>query len=213
VVPARGPLAAAVADDLDNGLWVCPACATSIAGARERIPPRVLRAWAAELEREAARRRPPLPDVRVRRWSGGEAGATEVVVVNRSERVTLEVELTWQWPERVVSVQHPGAAEPVEAAAPDAASSFRTTARVVPGQALAVVVRSEPAVAHVEVLAPGDRHARTSFGRGVAHFELDGTALRRTFVVPLDHDARRRELTSVAVDDDVAAWNLRGRVW
>ncbi len=212
MVPARGPLAAAVADDLDNGLWACPACATAIAGARERIPPRLLRAWAAEGEREAARRRPPLPDVRVRRWSGGEAGATEVVVVNRGERIPLGVELTWQWPERVVAVQTLGAAA-AEAAAPEAASPFRTTARVGPGQALAVVVRSEPAAALVELLAPGDRHARTAFGRGVAHFELEGTPRCRTFVVPLDYDARRRELTSVAVDDDVARWNLRARVW
>lgn len=207
------PTGQVLGDELDNGLWLCARCAAAVAAARERLPGRLLRAWAAEAEAWAARRRPPLPEVRVRpvREAGG--GVHELVVGNRDERLPIEVVLEWQWPEAVDPSDAPAEEAGGTALAPVHVGprEFATRARLAAGQRVAARLRSAATPAVAELLAPGRREARALFGRGVAHFELAGRPRRRTFVVPLDYDDRTRELTSIAVDDDVATWSLRDR--
>lgn len=207
----RGPTGGLVGDELDNAVWLCARCAAAVHGARERLPPRLLRRWAEEASRAVARWLPPLPEVRVRPLRDVGAGVHELIVGNRDDRLPIEVSLDWQWPEAVQAPPAGGDAATALVPLDVGPREFVTRVTLAAGARRSVRLLSAPVPEVAELLAPGRREARSLFGRGVMTFEAAGGRHRRTFVVPLDYDQRSRELTSIAVDDDVATWSLRDR--
>jgi len=205
VAPVRAEANPAEFGTLDNGVWLCAACAVQVEANRALWPNGRLRAWAQEQARLLTLHLAPLPTVGVRPVRGA-PGAHDLTFGNRWERGAVQVFVAWQWP---------GPVEPMEGAEALArvgedGMSLTSEAELAPGDQETARVRWR-AEAGVEVLEAGPRAARLCFGRGVMRYTTAGLQAERTFVVPLEVDAARGEVLSIAVDGDVAAWALRGR--
>lgn len=205
VAPVRAEANPAEFGTLDNGVWLCAACAVQVEANRALWPNGRLRAWAQEQARLLKFHLAPLPTVGVRPMRG-EPGAHELRFANYWEGGGTLVSVAWQWPGRVERTLGTEALARVG----EDGMSFTSEAELAPGDWETVRVRWR-AEAGVEVLEGGPRAARLCFGRGVMRYTTAGLQAERTFVVPLELDAARGELLSIAVDDDVAAWALRGR--
>ncbi len=205
VAPVRAEANPAEFGTLDNGLWLCAACAVQVEANRTLWPNGRLRAWAQEQARLLTLHLAPLPTVGVRPVRGV-PGAHDLSVGNYWERGAVQVSVAWQWPGPVERTEGPECLVRVG----EDGRSFTSEADLAPGRWETVRVRWRTE-ARVEVLEAGPRAARLCFGRGLMRYATAGLKAERSFVVPLELDATRGELLSIAVDDDVAAWALRGR--
>lgn len=210
VAPTRAEASPADFGTLDNGIWLCGGCAAQVEANRALWPSGRLRTWARESAALIGTHLAPLPAVGVRPVREA-PGVHELSITNRWERGAVRLAVAWQWPGAVDRLEGDQCLARVQADG----LGFFSEGEMGPGESRAVRVRlrgGPAALGVAELLEAGARSARLSFGRGVMRFSTAGLEAERSFVVPLEVDTARGELLSIAVDDDVAGWALRGRV-
>lgn len=206
VAPTRAEASPADFGTLDNGIWLCGGCAAQVEANRALWPSGWLRTWARESAALIGTHLAPLPAVGVRPVREA-PGVHELSITNRWERGAVRLSVAWQWPGAVERLEGDQSLVRVQADG----LGFISEGEMGPWERRAVRVRVRGR-AEAEMLEAGSRTARLSFGRGVMRFSTAGLEAERSFVVPLEVDTARGELLSIAVDDDVAGWALRGRV-